>query len=117
LWAGGLASQVYGHNLQRMCNVANCVESLLDIEYISAVAQPIPLSVYYSQTYSLLDWIQQVRGGGGGRQAWPRVLSGLCSLLQQVNSNDDAELVRSSGYDVYFPGLLTTHSRFARSTP
>eukprot|EP00657_Telonema_sp_P-1_P000783 TRINITY_DN1152_c0_g1_i1.p1 TRINITY_DN1152_c0_g1~~TRINITY_DN1152_c0_g1_i1.p1 ORF type:complete len:214 (+),score=63.23 TRINITY_DN1152_c0_g1_i1:270-911(+) len=36
------------------------VESLLDIEYISAVANPIPLTVYYSADYSLLNWIKTV---------------------------------------------------------
>jgi tripeptidyl-peptidase-1 len=34
------------------------VESMLDIEYISAIANPIPLQVWYQQEYSLLSWIK-----------------------------------------------------------
>lgn len=33
-----------------------CVESLLDIEYAGSVAAGIPMTIYYSGTYSLLDW-------------------------------------------------------------
>jgi len=51
-----------------------CVESLLDIEYAGAIAGDIPLSVYYSGTFSLLDWAE--------------------TLLDQ----DDAELVHSVSY-------------------
>jgi len=36
------------------------VESMLDIEYIGAVATPIPLQVWYQSEYSLLSWIQKV---------------------------------------------------------
>lgn len=36
------------------------MEALLDIEYIEAVANPIPLTVIYSSTFSLLDWVDQV---------------------------------------------------------
>jgi len=38
------------------------VESELDIEYIKGVAPGIPLSVFYSQEYSLLNWMTQVNG-------------------------------------------------------
>jgi len=51
---------VYGGNLPGFCKGNRCVEALLDIEYINAVAQPIPLSVYYSTSYSILDWAQSV---------------------------------------------------------
>lgn len=36
------------------------IESMLDIEYIGAVATPIPLQVWYQSEYSLLGWIQKV---------------------------------------------------------
>jgi tripeptidyl-peptidase-1 len=36
------------------------IESELDIEYIGAVANPIPLTVWYQSEYSLLSWIQSV---------------------------------------------------------
>jgi len=49
---------VNGGNSPSRCTVGlePCIESLLDIEYAGAVAQTIPLSIYYSGTYSLLDW-------------------------------------------------------------
>lgn len=50
------ASSVGGNNQDR-CERAGCVESLLDIEYIGAITAPIPLSVVYSQTYSLFDYV------------------------------------------------------------
>merc|ERR1712146_697227 len=50
------------------------VEALLDIEYINAVAAPVPLTVYYSSTYSLLDW------------------------ATKLNDDDNAELVHSVSY-------------------
>lgn len=34
--------------------------SLLDIEYINAAAPGVPLSVYYSTQYSILEWISAV---------------------------------------------------------
>jgi len=36
------------------------VESELDIEYIKAVAPNVPLTVVYSEQYSLLDWVNQI---------------------------------------------------------
>jgi len=36
------------------------IESMLDIEYIGAVANPIPLQVWYQEEFSLLSWIQKV---------------------------------------------------------
>jgi len=49
-----------GGNNPKICEAGGCVEALLDIEYIEAVANPIPLTVIYSPTYSLLDWVNQV---------------------------------------------------------
>jgi len=49
-----------GGNNERICSAGGCVEALLDIEYIGAVANPIPLTVLYSADYSLLDWVDQV---------------------------------------------------------
>lgn len=49
-----------GGNNQKRCEMFGCVESLLDIEYIGAITHPIPLSVVYSGTYSLFDWVNTV---------------------------------------------------------
>eukprot|EP00286_Rhodomonas_abbreviata_P018121 CAMPEP_0181305184 /NCGR_PEP_ID=MMETSP1101-20121128/9579_1 /TAXON_ID=46948 /ORGANISM="Rhodomonas abbreviata, Strain Caron Lab Isolate" /LENGTH=568 /DNA_ID=CAMNT_0023411053 /DNA_START=22 /DNA_END=1728 /DNA_ORIENTATION=- len=49
-----------GGNVERICEAGGCVEALLDIEYIEAVANPIPLTVIYLSTFSLLDWVDQV---------------------------------------------------------
>ena len=53
------ASSVGGNNEAR-CEKAGCVESLLDIEYIGAITSPIPLSVVYSSTFSLFDYVNTV---------------------------------------------------------
>jgi len=37
-----------------------CIEALLDIEYLASLTGPIPLSDYYLDQYSLLDWAQKV---------------------------------------------------------
>jgi tripeptidyl-peptidase-1 len=52
-----------GTNVATYCTsgvLSRCVESLLDIEYIGAISHPIPLSVYYYSSYSLLAWIEDV---------------------------------------------------------
>jgi tripeptidyl-peptidase-1 len=49
-----------GGNNENICLHGGCVEALLDIEYIEAVANPIPLTVIYLSTFSLLDWVNQV---------------------------------------------------------
>jgi len=55
-------SDLHGTNDEDYCSsgLEHCVESLLDIEYIGAITQPIPLSVYYMFSYSLYDWIEEV---------------------------------------------------------
>jgi tripeptidyl-peptidase-1 len=50
------------------------VEALLDVEYIEAVAAPIPLTVINSVSYSLFDW------------------------AESLNNDDDAALVQSVSY-------------------
>mmetsp|Transcript_17352 Transcript_17352/g.29335 ORF Transcript_17352/g.29335 Transcript_17352/m.29335 type:complete len:565 (+) Transcript_17352:65-1759(+) len=52
--------ETIGGNKERICEAGGCVEALLDIEYIEAVANPIPLTVIYLSTFSLLDWVDQV---------------------------------------------------------
>jgi hypothetical protein len=37
-----------------------CTEALLDIEYILALASPIPLEVYYDSTFSLFGWMKTI---------------------------------------------------------
>lgn len=51
-----------GGNTPSRCTVGlePCVESLLDIEYAGSVAANIPLTVYYSSSYSLLEWAAEV---------------------------------------------------------
>lgn len=51
---------VQGGNNEKLCERGGCVESLLDIEYIDAIAHPIPLEVIYSGDYSLFDWVNTV---------------------------------------------------------
>lgn len=36
------------------------MEALLDIEYIGAISNPIPLTVWFSKTYSLFDWVDSI---------------------------------------------------------
>ena len=51
--ACGVTAQVdttIGGNNEKPCMAGGCVEALLDIEYIEAVAYPIPLTVIYSST-------------------------------------------------------------------
>lgn len=49
-----------GGNKEAICEAGGCVEALLDIEYIGAVTYPIPLTVIYQGTFSLLDWVDSV---------------------------------------------------------
>jgi len=49
-----------GGNNPAFCTAGGCVEALLDIEYIEAVAHPIPLTVLYLASFSLLNWVNQV---------------------------------------------------------
>jgi len=51
-----------GGNIPSACGAGACVESLLDLEYLHAVAGNIPLSDYYYTQYSILNWITQVNG-------------------------------------------------------
>lgn len=52
----------YGGNSAGLCSIfpSFCTEALLDIEYIKAVASAVPLTVFYSNNYSILNWINQV---------------------------------------------------------
>jgi len=50
----------YGGNQPSFCKFGFCTEALLDIEYIKAVANAVPLTVFYSTNYSILNWINQV---------------------------------------------------------
>ncbi|CAM9298361.1 unnamed protein product [Ectocarpus fasciculatus] len=62
--ACGVNAQVDGYtgpdNSEDVCYKTGCIEALLDIEYIGAVAAPIPLTVVYSKTFSLLDWVNTI---------------------------------------------------------
>lgn len=53
--------ETIGGNNEAICtDLGGCIEALLDIEYINAVAEPIPLTVWYSGTFSLLDWVNSI---------------------------------------------------------
>lgn len=49
-----------GGNKEFICEAGGCVEALLDIEYIGAITYPIPLTVIYQGTFSILDWVDSV---------------------------------------------------------
>jgi len=51
-----------GTNMEAHCSIYEeaCIESLLDIEYLASLTQPIPITDYYSSTYSILDWAKQI---------------------------------------------------------
>jgi len=66
--------------------LARCVESLLDIEYIGAVAYPIPLTVYYYSSYSLLTWIEDVSNNASA------------PLVQSVSYGNDEAQQTSNDY-------------------
>lgn len=51
-----------GINNAAACSTLGCTEALLEIEYIEAVANPIPLTVVFSISFSLLDWVDTVVG-------------------------------------------------------
>ena len=58
--AEAIEDTIGGNNPDICTNLGGCIEALLDIEYIEAVANPIPLTVWYSGTFSLLDWVNSI---------------------------------------------------------
>lgn len=96
------------------CNVPHCVvdttegaggealagvEALLDVEYIEAVAAPIPLTVINSISYSLLDWATELNNDDAP------------ALVQSVSYGNDECQQTSSEYmyecNTQFMGLAT----------
>jgi tripeptidyl-peptidase-1 len=54
-------AETIGGNKEFICTgIGGCVEALLDIEYIGAVSNPIPLTIIYQADYSLLDWVNSI---------------------------------------------------------
>jgi len=51
-----------GGNDENKCDsvLRPCIESLLDIEYLSGLAYPIPTTTYYSATFSIYDWLTTI---------------------------------------------------------
>jgi tripeptidyl-peptidase-1 len=88
-----------GGNKPTKCSIGiqACVESLLDIEYIKAVAGAIPLEVYYSGTFSLYDWAVQVNDDSDPAQ------------VQSVSYGND-EIQQTS--DEY---MFTTNTEFMKA--
>jgi len=61
--ACNVKAEVYttiGPNNPSICSTLGCTEAMLDIEYIAAIANPIPLTVINLQSYSLYNWAAQV---------------------------------------------------------
>ena len=59
------------------------VEALLDVEYIEAVAAPIPLTVINSVSYSLLDWATALANDYS--PAWVQSVSYGNDEIQQIS--------------------------------
>ena len=49
-----------GGNTATSCAAGACTEALLDIEYLGAMTTPVPLTVIYTNAYSLQTWIDTV---------------------------------------------------------
>lgn len=49
-----------GGNKETGCSAGACIEALLDIEYLHAIGGNVTLADYWFQSYSLLDWINNV---------------------------------------------------------
>jgi len=77
----------YGTNDDSYCSsgTSRCIESLLDIEYLGQVASKIPLSVYYSSTYDIIDWTTQINSDADA------------AYIQSVSYGDD-EIEQSASY-------------------
>jgi tripeptidyl-peptidase-1 len=88
-----------GGNKPSFCGVGvqACIESLLDIEYIKAVAGAIPLEVYYSGTFSLYDWAVQVNDDDSPAQ------------VQSVSYGNDEIQQTSDDY------MFTTNTEFMKA--
>jgi len=77
-------SQAIGGNNPNICNVG-CVEALLDIEYMGAIINPIPLDTIYSSSYSLLDWVNGVMSQAAPQ--WVQSVSYGNDEVQQTGSD------------------------------
>jgi len=76
-----------GGNNPGACNLGLCVEALLDLEYIAGVGGlDIPLSDYWFNTYSLLDWVQAV------------IADPKASLVHSVSYGNDEAQQTSTAY-------------------
>jgi len=78
----------YGTNDESYCDTGleRCVEALLDIEYIGQVGAKIPLSVYYSSTFSIYDYMATVNGNS------------KAEYVQSVSYGDDEAQQTSTAY-------------------
>jgi len=83
-----------GSNVPNICDKAisggRCVEALLDIEYICAVAGEIPLTDVFSQSYSLLNWAKTLED----------MKDGVIPLVNSVSYGND-EIQQSSTQYMY----------------
>jgi len=100
--------KVVGTNDEKHCNLYEeaCIESLLDIEYLASLTNPIPLSDYYLSTYSLIDWAQTVNADKNA--PWVHSVSYGNDEVQQtsvayMNSvNDQFMQITSRGITILF---------------
>jgi tripeptidyl-peptidase-1 len=97
-----------GTNDEKHCNLyaEACIESLLDLEYLSGLTQPIPISDYYLQTFSLLTWAQQVNADKNA--PWVHSVSYGNDEIQQTSVaymqsvNDQFMQITSRGITILF---------------
>jgi len=98
----------WGTNTESHCSLYTeaCIESLLDIEYLAGLTQPIPLADYYDATYSLLDWATQVNSDA--KAPWVHSVSYGNDEIQQTSTsymfqvNDEFAKVTSRGITIVF---------------
>jgi tripeptidyl-peptidase-1 len=82
------------------------IESELDIEYIGAVANPVPLTVWYQSEYSLLSWIQKVGSTSGASLVHSvsygndEVQQTSTAYMQQVNTQ--LQMIGAKGISILF---------------
>jgi len=97
-----------GPNNETHCRSSSsaCIESLLDIEYLASLSQPIPISDYYQNTYSLLEWAQIVNADKNA--PWVHTVSYGNDEIQQTSveymqsCNDQFMAITSRGITILF---------------
>lgn len=120
-----------GGNNAGICK-AGCTEALLDVEYIEAVAAPIPLTFLYQASYSLLDWADYIialknsplvhsvsYGNDEIQQTSPAYMESCNTAFMQAGALGLSILFASGDQGVYgrSGGTTTFHPDFPASSP